>query len=81
MIFCSQFAPAGWYSKFPEETIADAILDRIAHDSYTIEIRGAANTAKNPCVLYTVSAASNGSNIHKAIMFHESFPKKQQQPI
>lgn len=40
-IFCSQFAPAGWYSKFPEATIADAILDRIVHDSYTIEIRGA----------------------------------------
>lgn len=40
-IFCSQFAPAGWYSKFPEETIADTILDRIVHDSYTIEIRGA----------------------------------------
>ncbi len=37
----SQFAPAGWYSKFPEATIADAILDRIVHDSYTIEIRGA----------------------------------------
>ena len=28
-------------SKFPEATIADAILDRIVHDSYTIEIRGA----------------------------------------
>lgn len=40
-IFCSQFAPVGWYSKFPEATIADAILDRIVHDSYTIEIRGA----------------------------------------
>ena len=39
-IFCSQFAPAGWYSKFPEATIADSILDRIVHDSYTIEIRG-----------------------------------------
>ena len=39
--FCSQFAPAGWYSKFPEATIADAILDRIVHDFYTIEIRGA----------------------------------------
>ena len=38
-IFCSQFAPAGWYSKFSEATIADAILDRIVHDSYTIEIQ------------------------------------------
>lgn len=37
-IFCSQFAPAGWYAKIGEATLADAILDRIVHDSYTIEI-------------------------------------------
>jgi DNA replication protein DnaC len=37
-IFCSQFSPAGWHSKIGEETIADAILDRIVHDSYIIEI-------------------------------------------
>ena len=37
-IFCSQFAPAGWYTKIGEATLADAILDRIVHDSYTIEI-------------------------------------------
>lgn len=39
-IFCSQFSPAGWHSKIGEETIADAILDRIVHDSYMIEIHG-----------------------------------------
>jgi len=38
-IFCSQFAPAGWYKKFTEAPIADAMLDRIVHDSYTIEIQ------------------------------------------
>ena len=38
-IFCSQFAPIGWYNKFPEATVADAILDRIVHDSYVIEIQ------------------------------------------
>ncbi len=37
-VFCSQFAPAGWHSKIGEATLADAILDRIVHDSYTIEI-------------------------------------------
>jgi DNA replication protein DnaC len=37
-IFCSQFAPAGWHAKIGEATLADAILDRIVHDSYTIEI-------------------------------------------
>ena len=38
-IFCSQFAPAGWHGKIGEATLADAILDRIVHDSYTIQIR------------------------------------------
>ncbi len=38
-VFCSQFAPMGWYNKFPEGQIADAILDRIVHDSYMIEIQ------------------------------------------
>lgn len=37
-IFCSQFAPAGWHRKIGEETLADAILDRIVHDSYQITI-------------------------------------------
>jgi len=37
-IFCSQFSPAGWHAKIGEATIADAILDRIVHDSYIIEI-------------------------------------------
>lgn len=39
-IFCSQFAPAGWHSKIGENTLADAILDRIVHSSYTITIDG-----------------------------------------
>lgn len=37
-IFCSQFAPAGWHTKIGEAALADAILDRIVHDSYNIEI-------------------------------------------
>jgi len=39
-IFSSQFAPAGWHIKIGEATLADAILDRIVHDSYTILIDG-----------------------------------------
>jgi DNA replication protein DnaC len=38
-IFCSQFAPAGWHHRIAEETLADAILDRIVYESYTIEIK------------------------------------------
>jgi DNA replication protein DnaC len=39
-IFSSQFAPEGWHSKIGEETLADAILDRIIHNSHTITISG-----------------------------------------
>ncbi len=39
-IFCSQFDVAGWHLKIGEPTIADAICDRIVHDSYTIMIEG-----------------------------------------
>lgn len=39
-IFCSQYAPEGWYSKIGNVQIADAILDRIVHDSYQILIDG-----------------------------------------
>jgi len=42
-IFCSQFAPAGWHAKIGEATLADAILDRIVYDSYTIEIHNDEN--------------------------------------
>lgn len=39
-IFSSQFAPAGWHGKIGEDTLADAILDRIVHDSYSIFVDG-----------------------------------------
>lgn len=39
-IFCSQFDTPGWYEKIGEATLADAILDRIIHDSYNIIIDG-----------------------------------------
>ncbi len=39
-IFCSQFRQEGWYEQMggDNSTIADAILDRIVHDSYKINI-------------------------------------------
>jgi len=39
-IFCSQFQVEGWHGKIGETTLADAICDRIVHDSYTITIGG-----------------------------------------
>lgn len=39
-VFCSQFPPKEWYDRIGEMTLADAILDRIVHDSHTIFIDG-----------------------------------------
>jgi len=41
-IFCSQFIQQGWYEQLGGDSspLADAILDRIVHDAYTINIIG-----------------------------------------
>lgn len=39
-IIASQLPMASWYEVIGEETIADAILDRLVHSSYRIEIKG-----------------------------------------
>lgn len=39
-IFCSQFEVGGWHQKIGDPTMADAIVDRIVHDSYTLVISG-----------------------------------------
>ena len=39
-IFCSQFDVGGWHAKLGDPVLADAICDRIVHDSYTIIIDG-----------------------------------------
>jgi DNA replication protein DnaC len=39
-IFCSQFAIDGWHEKIGEPTLADAVCDRIVHNSYKITIGG-----------------------------------------
>ena len=46
-IFSSQFDPAGWQLKIGEGALAEAILDRIIHDSYTILIEGAESMRKH----------------------------------
>ena len=46
-IFCSQFAVAGWHLKIGEPTLADAVCDRIAHNSYTIMIEGDSMRKRN----------------------------------
>jgi DNA replication protein DnaC len=39
-IFLTQVAPAGWHERIGEGTVADALLDRILHNSYEIVIEG-----------------------------------------
>lgn len=39
-IIASQLPVANWYDVIGEETIADAILDRLAHTSHRIELKG-----------------------------------------
>ena len=39
-IIASQLPVGSWYDVIGEETIADAILDRMVHTSYRIELKG-----------------------------------------
>ena len=46
-LFSSQFDPAGWQVKIGEGPLAEAILDRIIHDSYTMLIEGEESMRKH----------------------------------
>ena len=39
-LFVTQFPVAEWHGRFQDPTLADAVLDRIVHDSYRIELSG-----------------------------------------
>lgn len=52
-IFCSQFDVGGWHSQIGEATLADAIVDRIVHDSYTIVIEGKESMRKRKGITET----------------------------
>jgi len=49
-IFCSQFEVTGWFPKIGNDTIANAICDRIVHNAYTIVLEGESlRKVKNVC--------------------------------
>lgn len=39
-IIAAQLPVASWYDLFSEETVADAVMDRVTHGSYRIELQG-----------------------------------------
>jgi DNA replication protein DnaC len=43
----SQIPIENWYDTIPLPTIADAIMDRLIHNSYRIEMRGESMRKKN----------------------------------
>ena len=45
-ILCSQFDVPGWRDKLADPILADAICDRIVHDSYTVVIGGTESMRK-----------------------------------
>jgi len=47
IIFCSQFDVDGWYTKIGEPILADAVCDRIVHNSYTIVLSGDSMRKRN----------------------------------
>ena len=47
IIFCSQFDVAGWHSKIGCPILADAVCDRVAHNSYTIILSGDSMRKRN----------------------------------
>ena len=46
-IFCSQFDVGEWYAKIGEPILADAVCDRIVHNSYTIVLSGDSMRKRN----------------------------------
>ena len=48
MIITSQVPVGKWYDFIGEQTIADAILDRIIHSAYHLELKGESLRKRNP---------------------------------
>ena len=47
IVFCSQFDVAAWHAKIGEPILADAVCDRIAHNSYMIVLSGDSMRKRN----------------------------------
>ena len=45
-LLCSQYSPSGWHVKLGEGAIADAVIDRLVHNSHLIHIEGTESMRK-----------------------------------
>lgn len=48
-LITSQYAPGSWHSIVGDETVADAITDRLAHSAYRLELRGDSVRDRHAC--------------------------------
>lgn len=53
IILTSQHPVSDWHSRISEKTVADAILDRIVHNSHRVKIAGESMRKKNNSITYS----------------------------
>lgn len=59
-IFCSQMPVKDWHARIEDPTIADAMLDRIVHDSHRIQLDGQSMRKKTSRIITDNSSLCSG---------------------
>lgn len=58
-IFTSQLPVINWHEVIGEQTIADAILDRIIHDAHRLELKGEVMRKKRAILIEELTEKEN----------------------
>lgn len=64
-IFCSQLPVQDWHARVEDPTIADAMLDRIVHDSHRLELDGQSMRKKTSVISQQEMASLRSDKIKK----------------